>query len=327
MASQPLGGYMARSDRQKLAKLLGHQEALIRQAFVRFVQEVRSAEVGTEIARFLRNRDLEGALRLVDGYIIKFSVVVQRAFQEAASVEATNQAQLLKPLVGARAVSFDPGNPLTVTLVRRNQLQFARAFSQEQRQATMRALSDALTAGTPPTQAVSAFRNSLGLNGMQERAVVNYRRLLETGNKEALEREARNKKFDRSVRNAQKKGEPLEAKQIDRMVDSYRAGLLAARSSTIARTEGLRITNQARAEAVRQVVDDLGVDRRRVIRIWNTTMDDRTRDSHASMDGQQVGIDEPFISGLGNRLMFPGDPSAPPEDIINCRCVITNMVN
>jgi hypothetical protein len=41
------------------------------------------------------------------------------------------------------------------------------------------------------------------------------------------------------------------------------------------------------------------------------------------MHGQKVAIDEPFTSGLGNRLMYPADPAAPPEDSILCRCAVT----
>lgn len=314
---------MATSNRKELARLLTGQELFIRRAFNRFVLDVRSSEVGGEIARFLSNRDVEGAMRLVDGYIHQFSTVVQTVFQAAGGTGA----QALKPLVGTRALIFDAGDPRTAALMRRTQLQFIRMFSQEQRRATTRALTEALAAGIPPTLAASAFRNSLGLNAMQEQAAVNYRRSLEAITKDALARQARDKKFDNTIRSARKTGKPLEAKQIDRMVDRYRAGLLAARGSTIARTEALRITNQARTEAIRQAVDDLGLDRRRVTRVWNATMDDRTRDSHANMDGQEVALDEPFISGLGNRLMFPGDPSAPIEDVINCRCVVTNMVS
>lgn len=45
------------------------------------------------------------------------------------------------------------------------------------------------------------------------------------------------------------------------------------------------------------------------------------RDFHASIERQgPVPINQPFISGLGSRLMFPGDPSAPAKERIYCRC-------
>lgn len=55
-------------------------------------------------------------------------------------------------------------------------------------------------------------------------------------------------------------------------------------------------------------------------KVWIATGDDRTRESHLVMDGQEVDVDEPFIDGDGNELDHPADPSAPAETVYNCRC-------
>lgn len=56
---------------------------------------------------------------------------------------------------------------------------------------------------------------------------------------------------------------------------------------------------------------------------WISHKDELTRATHRSADGQTVPIDEPFVVG-GYSLMFPGDTSlgAPPQEIVNCRCVM-----
>ena len=59
---------------------------------------------------------------------------------------------------------------------------------------------------------------------------------------------------------------------------------------------------------------------------WISTGDERTRDWHLSMDGQEVPIDETFTDGLGNQLEEPADPSAPPETTYNCRCSMRSIV-
>ena len=51
---------------------------------------------------------------------------------------------------------------------------------------------------------------------------------------------------------------PLSDGQIDRMVGAYQDRMEAYRADTIARTETLRVANQARDEAMRQVVDQTG---------------------------------------------------------------------
>jgi uncharacterized protein with gpF-like domain len=55
---------------------------------------------------------------------------------------------------------------------------------------------------------------------------------------------------------------------------------------------------------------------------WLSSKDDKVRDSHAMVDGEQVLIDQPFSNGM----MFPGDPAAPPEMSINDRCTVLPVV-
>ena len=47
-------------------------------------------------------------------------------------------------------------------------------------------------------------------------------------------------------------------------------------------------------------------------------IDDRTRESHIDMNGQNVIMDGEFT----NHLQFPGDPAGEPAEVINCRCTI-----
>lgn len=56
---------------------------------------------------------------------------------------------------------------------------------------------------------------------------------------------------------------------------------------------------------------------------WLAAHDSRVRESHAFLDGQTVDVDEDFVTKNGNRIAFPGDPSAPPEEVYNCRCTLT----
>lgn len=63
----------------------------------------------------------------------------------------------------------------------------------------------------------------------------------------------------------------------------------------------------------------------RMKKTWVATLDDRTRDAHALLDGQTVDIDEPFDSILGP-IMCPGDPDADPENVYNCRCTMITQI-
>jgi hypothetical protein len=53
---------------------------------------------------------------------------------------------------------------------------------------------------------------------------------------------------------------------------------------------------------------------------WLTSRNENLRPSHQAAEEQTVGLHEVFIVGA-TKLMFPGDPSGPPEEVINCHCV------
>lgn len=59
---------------------------------------------------------------------------------------------------------------------------------------------------------------------------------------------------------------------------------------------------------------------------WLATLDDKTRDAHAGLDGQTAELDKPFHADLGKGkngdIMFPGDPNADPANVYNCRCTL-----
>lgn len=55
------------------------------------------------------------------------------------------------------------------------------------------------------------------------------------------------------------------------------------------------------------------------LKVWSAIHDTHTRDAHADLDEQEREVDEPFDSELG-AIMYPGDPSADPANVYNCRC-------
>ena len=51
---------------------------------------------------------------------------------------------------------------------------------------------------------------------------------------------------------------------------------------------------------------------------WLSTMDARTRKSHAALDGEVCDVGGTFSNGC----RYPGDPAAPGSEIYNCRCTL-----
>lgn len=102
--------------------------------------------------------------------------------------------------------------------------------------------------------------------------------------------------------------------EIARNIRQY-GGVSMSKALTIARTEGHRITEQARDKA-RHRAKEAGAD---VVKQWDSTLDSRTRPTHQKLDGQIRGLEEPFEVN-GHKAQYPGGFGIAKEDI-NCRCV------
>lgn len=96
------------------------------------------------------------------------------------------------------------------------------------------------------------------------------------------------------------------------------AGNAEWRARRIARTEMNRAANNASlAEMLFSGLD--GTKR------WDANEDNRTRPTHHEADGQSVPLAETFDVG-GFPLLYPGDPTGPPQETINCRCDLTHVI-
>lgn len=66
----------------------------------------------------------------------------------------------------------------------------------------------------------------------------------------------------------------------------------------------------------RSIAEALGFTHRK----WMTRLDSRVRETHRLLEGVTRPTGEPFVTRGGARLMYPGDPTAPIEEWIRCRC-------
>lgn len=87
------------------------------------------------------------------------------------------------------------------------------------------------------------------------------------------------------------------------------------RATMIARTETNGAVNEADHLAAGQAESEADL---KLVKEWVAIQDDRTRDSHAEIDGEKVGLDETF----GNGLAYPGDEAGDAGEVVNCRCTL-----
>lgn len=88
------------------------------------------------------------------------------------------------------------------------------------------------------------------------------------------------------------------------------------RAERIARTEVISAYNGAAVRGVETLPRDVVFAQE-----WIATRDGRTRDSHASADGQVALVGQPFTVA-GRTAAHPGDPSLPASETVNCRCTV-----
>ena len=110
-------------------------------------------------------------------------------------------------------------------------------------------------------------------------------------------------------------GETIDdiAKRLAAVTDMNRNSAVrnAATMTTSAQNAG-RVDGMRRAQ-------DMGVE---LLQMWVATLDGHTRYSHRQVDGELRAIGKRFTNGL----LYPGDPDGAPEEVYNCRCVLSAKV-
>lgn len=96
-------------------------------------------------------------------------------------------------------------------------------------------------------------------------------------------------------------------------------GLTPYRAATVARTETHAAATYGAIEESRRLEQEFDI---KLVKSWEPTMDDRTRESHREMaSAEPIPLNEKFEVD-GELLDRPGDPAGSPDNVINCRCAI-----
>jgi hypothetical protein len=114
-------------------------------------------------------------------------------------------------------------------------------------------------------------------------------------------------------------GIPKLAQRVESVLSTTGSERWVNRATVAARTEAIGALNAGRTEAFKAIAEaepDVQFEK-----MWLATDDARTRKTHDAADGQRVPLDSTFIVG-GFELEFPGDPSGPPQEVIQCRCTL-----
>lgn len=323
-------------SRASLLREIEKLEPALRAAFLTAVRDIRSNAQIRLIEAALRQGDIPGAIR---AFNISFEAFeeLDRAMEAAylaggASAVAAMPA-LRDPLLNATraVVRFNGRNERAESWLRNDALTKMKVFERDQVEAVRVGLEAGLARGDNPrttalnvagrVNKVTGRRSGglIGLTSQQADFVENARTALLNLDESYFERfTKRDRRLDAAIRRAMRDG-VMPNELVTRAVDRYSDRLLKLRADTIARTETIAAFNAGRIEGHRQTVERLGILPHNVKKVWRSARDSRTRDKHLAMHGSEVlGLESRFSNGL----RYPGDPSGPASEVINCRCVV-----
>ena len=114
----------------------------------------------------------------------------------------------------------------------------------------------------------------------------------------------------------------LQGKSIKGMADDLQRRIITMGRSSAIRTARTAVTGAQNAGRMDSyaAAEKMGI---KLKKQWLATLDNRTRHSHAMLDGEKVDQDKKFSNGC----RFPGDPQGPAWEIYNCRCTLVADVD
>lgn len=350
-----LGTYFLKSARDRvttaeLERLAAGLEPKIATAIREALQrQKRAADDLDAIAEALRTGDVGRVLTLLDLESMTDAITGVK-LQITNTVAAAGALAASGPTLRGAGFVFDALNPQLLTWLQTYSFDLIRQVNAASKEGVREALTAGAVAGSGPRETAVKIQQVVGLTESQARAVLNYRRELETFHqrrtgggynvgakidrvnghqvfrpdehgrpKDGIEqRRLRDFRYDSTLRRAIETRKPIHPTTINRMVAAYQAKYIKHRAKTIARTEALRATNYGILDAWRQAITAGKVSEDYVRKFWTVARDERACKICAPIpemnpeNGQRFSM--PFATPKGPTLAPPIHPQ--------CRCTL-----
>ena len=330
------------SNRSRIEQLTDEFEPQMRAAFLDAVADITSrAELGRIVER-LEKGDIAGAVEAVHLDPAAYSALdrtITSAFDAGGRSAIGALPKLRDPSGGEFIVRWDARNLRAETWLRQHSSTLITRITDDQRNAVRRALVEGMEAGrNPRATALDVIGRINRATGRRTGGIVGLTSQLSTtvekaraamisgdvdGMRAYLSLGLRDHRFDASVRKAIAAGKPVPQDLVPKITGRLTDRYLDLRGKAIAKTETMAALNQSGVEAMYQAIDAGAVKVETVTKVWHTARDPRVRDSHAALDRESVGIGAAFSNGLA----YPGDPSAPASETVNCRCWMETKID
>jgi hypothetical protein len=312
---------------ERIKKALAKHDRAIQRAFEQAIVARRESINLQALAQAIEGRDFNRAVEIAgitQADMFPFDQSLRDAY-----VDGGRTITAAAPAFAAR-VALDGNAPRAVAWARDHVGGLVTEIVEDQRNAIRQIITEQVNVGRNPRDAARAVRAEIGITSQQAGYVANARVQLETLDSGYFTRELRDKRFDGLVRKAIAEGKPLSQTDIDRIAGRYSERLLKYRAETIARTESITALRAGRQEGIQQAIEQGAIRADSVVKVWDATLDSRTRPDHVAANGQEVdGVNGVFVLADGSRMLYPGDTSlgASAGQTINCRCYAEHRVD
>lgn len=293
-------------------------EAPMAAAYLAEVRAVESDATVAEVERLLREGDSEGLVAYLSlGSMAGFLELFRSAFIQGANNELVS-----------RSYRFDSNTWAVINLLMGANQEIQSTSDMDLRKSVAAVMGNGNTIRNQALDLIGARsaltgRRSGGVVGLPIQMtewVQSARQQLLSGDRVAmrayLTRKLRDTAFDKFVI----PGQPLTISQANTIARAYADRLVKSYSKQLSETMAAQAYNSGRFQSIQQMVERGLITLDQVDKGWRTMRDELVRHSHATMNGQKQPLNAPFISGNGNALMYPGDPSAPDDERYGCRC-------
>jgi hypothetical protein len=248
---------------------------------------IRESLSDAEIARLIAEGRIDAILddALLDRSVIPLRQKIQEAVERGFKATVTDLPKGGK-IDGQVAVAFDTLNPRVIDAVRELDSRVVNTLKEDVRETVRAFVEDGLRNGDSPKSVARRIRSVVGLSPSQAENARKYEaRLQESGR--------------------------YSAAQVEKLAATYRRQAVALNANTNARTATTDALKLGQKLSWDDAISKGIVDPSNLYKRWVSVQDDRVRDEHVAMHGEEV----PFGNVYSNGEDVPGESS------FNCRCV------
>lgn len=270
----------------------------LERAILKALADLRASITDREIISLIEQGRFD---QIIDDAQLKASFAQVSEQLQAATAQAVKLAAMDLPK--SVSVGFDMLNPDIVTAIRQLDTKVVQSLADDVRETVRAFVENGLRDGVSPKEIARDLRDVIGLSPKQLEQVQNYRDALEGKNGRLI--------TNYTLRDKRFSGANLTPERIDKMVSLYEKRRIAQNAETVSRTTALDSMKLGQQLSIDSAVDQGIYDPARLWKRWVGVMDDREREEHVAMEGEEVPYDEPY----SNAEDVPG------ESTYNCRCI------